>query len=206
VWPFVAFWRFIKWIFKFVDDHAGAVTAIATLTIAVLTYNYAKYSKKQWETAERQLRDFEDVQAAQLTLDLLPKITEIDGSADIEWNPIITNGGSTMATEIGVERNTYDVRGTHGEYAEPQPVPKPIPNPKPAGDNLPGGKSRQYPDPVPEEIAWWGKVISRESTLITRWDVSYRDIFNRPRVVPFCFYYHSRSKTFLRCPPYTQSK
>jgi len=49
VWPFVAVWRIFRVVFSFLDKHNGAVTALATIVIAVLTYYYATYSKKQWQ-------------------------------------------------------------------------------------------------------------------------------------------------------------
>jgi hypothetical protein len=51
-----AVWRFIAWLFMgmvgFLDKYDGAVTAIATIAIGFLTYEYVTYSKKQWETMQ----------------------------------------------------------------------------------------------------------------------------------------------------------
>jgi hypothetical protein len=35
--------------FRFLDRHAGSITAVATVVIGLLTYWYATYSKRQWE-------------------------------------------------------------------------------------------------------------------------------------------------------------
>jgi hypothetical protein len=45
----VAVWQKILAPFRFFNIHHGAVTAFTTLVIAVLTYQYVKYSKRQWE-------------------------------------------------------------------------------------------------------------------------------------------------------------
>jgi hypothetical protein len=42
-------WRGLKVGFNFADAHDGAITALATVAIVVLTYSYVSYSKKQWE-------------------------------------------------------------------------------------------------------------------------------------------------------------
>ena len=50
MWPFVTIWRRITQLFGFINKNHGAVTAIATLVIAALTYTYSTYAKKQWQT------------------------------------------------------------------------------------------------------------------------------------------------------------
>ena len=65
VWPFVAIWRGIvilargRWIiaaFRLFDLHSGSVAAVATIVIAVLTFFYVEYSKRQWMVAQDTLR------------------------------------------------------------------------------------------------------------------------------------------------------
>jgi hypothetical protein len=46
-WPFKAIWWLIRWLLKFFDDNQGAVTAIATMVIAYLTYQYVINSREQ---------------------------------------------------------------------------------------------------------------------------------------------------------------
>jgi hypothetical protein len=54
-----AMWRGIAWVFisvvSFLDKYNGAVTAVATIVIGILTYEYVTYSKRQWETMTQQL-------------------------------------------------------------------------------------------------------------------------------------------------------
>ena len=54
VWRFVAR-RFIA-VVGFLDKYHGAVTALATVAIVMLTFVYVKYSKKQWETMQDTLQ------------------------------------------------------------------------------------------------------------------------------------------------------
>jgi hypothetical protein len=55
VWPIVALWRLVRWLFVLADGHDGVITALATIAIVVLTYFYVSYSKDQWTTMNQQL-------------------------------------------------------------------------------------------------------------------------------------------------------
>ena len=48
-WAIRGVWKIIKIGFQFADAHDGAITALATVAIVVLTIFYVTYSKKQWE-------------------------------------------------------------------------------------------------------------------------------------------------------------
>jgi hypothetical protein len=47
--------RFFKAVFSFLDNNSGAITALATVAIVVLTFFYVRYSKRQWQIMVRQL-------------------------------------------------------------------------------------------------------------------------------------------------------
>jgi len=51
-----AIWNWLKRKVAFLDRHAGALSALATLAIAALTVFYVLYSKAQWTTMEHQLQ------------------------------------------------------------------------------------------------------------------------------------------------------
>jgi hypothetical protein len=62
---FIAIWRGVivlvrgRWIvdmFRFLDQHHGGVTAVATVAIGILTFAYVNYSKRQWQVAQDSLR------------------------------------------------------------------------------------------------------------------------------------------------------
>jgi hypothetical protein len=44
--------RLFGFVIGFLDKNSGAVTAIATIAIGILTWEYVTYSKKQWETMQ----------------------------------------------------------------------------------------------------------------------------------------------------------
>jgi len=52
MWPVVTIWRGIKAVIVFLDKYGGAITALATIAIGVLTYFYVGYSQKQWQVAQ----------------------------------------------------------------------------------------------------------------------------------------------------------
>lgn len=61
--PLVAMWRGIIFLgnrsargFNFLNSHSGAITAIATVVIAALTFIYAWYSRRQWQVAQDTLQ------------------------------------------------------------------------------------------------------------------------------------------------------
>jgi hypothetical protein len=47
----------------------GAITAVATIAIAIRTYAYLKYSNHQWETMRRQVEDSANSQSAYLAIE-----------------------------------------------------------------------------------------------------------------------------------------
>lgn len=57
VWPFIAARRLFGWLLRFLDEHDGSITALATVAIVVLTFVYVKYSKRQWQAMNGQLEE-----------------------------------------------------------------------------------------------------------------------------------------------------
>jgi len=59
VWPFKALWWLIRWFFRFFDVNQGAVTALATIAIAFLTWKYVTYSRGQLKVIDGQLKEMQ---------------------------------------------------------------------------------------------------------------------------------------------------
>jgi hypothetical protein len=55
MWPFKAVWRAFTAVINWLDKNDGAVTAIATIAIAVLTAYYVHYARGQWNVMQGQL-------------------------------------------------------------------------------------------------------------------------------------------------------
>jgi hypothetical protein len=155
------------------------------------------------KTSSDALEASKNVQMALLALSMSPDITPLKNrsGALIDWNVTIANIGATVATQVNVSSDFIDLRGSNGRYGEPQPIPKPIPNPKVTGDTILPGKSQSYK--VPSQIIWWDDVLDGKSCTIVRWNASYIDIFQRPQVSPYCFWYNLRARNWERCPPFT---
>jgi len=96
VWPFVAVWKFLfkpiwkfflKPIGQFLDRHNTSVTAIATIVIGFLTYNYVKYSKEQWEVMNGQLEEMKKTRQDNRELvDLQKQIAKATFGAFVDLN------------------------------------------------------------------------------------------------------------------------
>jgi hypothetical protein len=84
--------RPLKALVTWLDVHDGAVTALATVVIALLTFFYVRYARKQWEVMGQQLgemvRQYPELQksaeAAKTQADLNRLIAEGTQSADVE--------------------------------------------------------------------------------------------------------------------------
>jgi hypothetical protein len=69
MWPVVAtvaIWSVLRWIVKLFDAHSATVAAVATIVIGFLTYQYVKYSEKQWRVTSDQLTAYENTEGAHI--------------------------------------------------------------------------------------------------------------------------------------------
>jgi len=55
LWPVIALFRLAAWGFAWLDNHDGAIVAMATVVIAWLTIAYSSYAEKQWQVAQETL-------------------------------------------------------------------------------------------------------------------------------------------------------
>lgn len=183
VWPFVTLVGRIKDCAVFADRHAGTFGALATVIIAFLTFQYVRYSGRQWETARKNLEDFEDVQRARIIFKehtgvlepwkLNPNLTHM------QFIVVIQNAGATVATDINVEK------GNCGTSVNPPKgviefTPKPAP-----GQGLAPQDTKTYSFDCG---ATTGDLVSGKSKWFT-WNyvlVSYRDIYGRTDAVADC--------------------
>jgi len=209
-------WSFVK-----DPQHSGAVVAIFTIVIAVTGVLYTTVSVLQWcankkaadaaasaaKTAKETLDASKAVQSARLTFDISPTYTVYKPGSGISimWNPTITNAGGTAATEICVQGEISELRGSQGYYGEPKPIPRPVPHPCVTGDTLGAEQHYSYNLGL-DQIAFWDQVLARQSCLIVRWNVSFRDVFGNPQVSPNCYWFNLSANRFERCPPFTQTK
>jgi hypothetical protein len=136
----ILFWPFKK-LLDFLNHNAGAFSLLATVAIAVLTYRYSVYSKKQWETMDRQLKDAQAMQRAQLVIQFDdPVVYEKDGDLYIRGTIQIVNVGQTSAIQFAI------THGTAGGIKRPEncaPYPGLI-KPDPGGATIPGGGKFPY--------------------------------------------------------------
>lgn len=115
----VAVWRLLGMVIRLLDKYDGAITAIATAAIVVLTFVYVKYSKRQWEV----MRDQLSITQA----DLRPWIkveAEFYGPLDTKL-PLVplqftaTNIGKSPSIAVRIGVRTFLVTSSHnGLYGE----------------------------------------------------------------------------------------
>ena len=101
LWPFKALGR----LFQFLDKNDGAVTAIATIAIAILTWKYVTYSRGQLEIIGGQLKEMQDANRpyvltnALFSFEKIPKPEEIKEITEIPITVRINNVGVSPAVK-----------------------------------------------------------------------------------------------------------
>jgi hypothetical protein len=196
VWPFVAVWRCIVWLFLKADKHNGGITALATVAIVALTVFYVGYSKKQWQTMQQQLSDSRAVQAARLIVDIpeAPIIVEQQNGEYLraKGKIVIKNVGGTAALDPSYEKTSaggiYVPKGCgHEEFkATPDPRNSPIAVSTPVElpfDLFLGKKTDLLAN------KWFGLMVIK---------VAYRDVYGTSYSFDACFVYDSGSRGFYR--------
>lgn len=216
VWYFIA--NCFRVVIGFLDKNSGAVTAIATIAIAYLTWQYVTYSKKQWETMQgqssiiqRQLRDSEQVQIARLEVDATPleKPGILKAIADkrsdsilIDWTVKVTNLGPTIARALNFTAEASTMANTHGEFNLDEKSAHMFsaisPNPSPFGRILKVADNADFP--FKAQIPGLNNIVELRDSLIIMMQVSYIDVFDQPQGVPDCVYYSVSQNGFVQCP------
>src|SRR5438876_10219622 len=86
--------------FEWIEKHSGTMTALATVAIAVLTFYYVDYSKKQWQTLREQVLSHRPWVNVRVSVER-PIVLSADG-ANLVTAITIKNGGSAPALSIEV--------------------------------------------------------------------------------------------------------
>lgn len=193
-WRFIAR-RFVR-IVAFLDTYNGAVTALATVAIMLLSGIYVHYSKAQWETMQRQLIDSEAAQSAQITIeDFVPDISEgKSGQGElINGNVVIKNNGATVAKEITGGVGYWESRVMPKRCAEVSAG-----SPSSTGPSLAPQDTRPYA--VATQIGDWSEVD--KGAMFFGYDIafSYRNVFGQVMTTYDCFMYDYPHEKFVRLP------
>ncbi len=226
-WPVIAIGRLARWCFLWLNDHDGAVVALATIVIAWLTFNYSDYAKKQWKSMERQADISEISQASRLVIEKVQP-TIIPGKFfEVEVAFSVKNVGPTVANDIAenVEFSTLNVSTGERKPAQVKYVAEPNPN----GPSLGQGQDKTYTersngtaglndalDEISKKFVILGKngdtaplefrvpsddVLTGKVLYLISPKVSYNDIFKRsPHITSDCVMYDAPTKTFVSCP------
>lgn len=211
----VAFWGVFKRCFLgvvgFLEKFDGAVTAVATIVIAFLTWKYVTVSQKQWEAMkaqtgimQSQLTDFEDSQSARLVIEYKSEpCTDMQGDEIMCTGTFgITNSGPTAASIV-----MYGAGSAFGVGKMPnsflEATAGPIPETKSSnGPWLPLGGRRE----VPAHVVGISKEALNKRTAYAYVNISvaYKDIFGHVIWVFDCYMYDPSDGGFRECPPATR--
>lgn len=213
-----AIWRAITWLFRLLEGHNAAVTAVATIAIAVLTAEYVNYSKKQWEAMEntiklskKQVDDAEAVQSARLSFgNFRANVARSGKEFSAEIMVDVTNHGQTMANEVTFwfqqnQRNLHLDPTKSGWVSSVMPGGGP---PEPSSTSLGPKDTKTYKFrltwPSTEEIR--GKKIE----ISTMYSVKYRDVFQArtedSHTVSECAVYSPDEDKWFTCPDPTRPR
>ncbi len=97
-------WQYVRDFLKLLDRHNGAINALATVAIVVLTWFYVRYSKAQWETMNRQL-ELAERPWMSADVSIISPLEFDENGANITLRFQFKNGGHSPAvrTQFGVE-------------------------------------------------------------------------------------------------------
>ena len=187
----------MSWL-KEILSSSGFWTALATVVIAAFTVELTCVSNRQWQTAQRQLDDSENAQAANLVVEDFNVTYKVEptmgngGTFDYDGSFTVRNAGGTVATELNIRRDT----GTGRDQAGPTDYDYP-PAPVPSGAGLAPDKTRTYKISGGSGPA--DKIMNGKAFFNIEVAVSYRDIFNRAHITADCLLFSADSHTFSPC-------
>jgi len=198
-------WDVLGDSFKWTEKHRGWVTSLATVVIAVLTCEYATYSKLQWQTLENTLNYQIEHTRARLAVS---KLTITDFPDRPYATFCIENDGHAMADRIsGLPMRPFGAGGGQQPFG-PSPDQVPRINPSRYGRTMgEGAKDCSYHIPVnqlPGEKPTFSE-IARGAPKTGFWFeviASYRDAASKrfyPAEAADCVYWEGYFKQFFPC-------
>jgi len=118
--PLAAISRFCRGGLGFLDRHNGSISALATVAIVVLTIFYVRYSKRQWETMEKQLllseRPWVKFKPRILTVVFNSKFFQFE-SATVTIEDTFENVGPTVALNVTSWEDVFPLDATFYQTA-----------------------------------------------------------------------------------------
>ena len=188
--PFlVACWRRVCIFPSFCDEHDGAITALATAAIVVLTTFYVSYSKKQWEALIESNRINRNVMAIDQRAWLTVRAVTLTHPLKLGEKPSaaieIINSGKSPAIEARVAGTALSRRTLTEALAGPNVLGEP--------------DSRAIVGPnvtltvildTSEAVATQGQIdaiTSGQGTFYATGTIFYDDIFKTAHWTKFCF-------------------
>jgi hypothetical protein len=173
---------------------AGCITALITMGILCVTWNYTNYAKGQ-------LDGFKQSQRAILIMKVYAITDSVERGKPLNIHCTITNIGLTAATNIGISEGGGGGDATpwiiRGRYRVPVVVSS-IPTPSDAGE----------PPLGPNQDRDCGRTVSaidQKVLLENKWyasftiSVSYRDVFQQPWILNDCLMITPEEDKFSRC-------
>ncbi len=183
------------------ERHVGAMTALATVLIAMLTAVYVRYSWKQWDVMRRQLSAFEVVESAHLGIARLEvDFADRSGGAVRIW---LGNYGHTPSPEVTVF--------THAVVVRPGPITEKDHAFEIGKAEIAPGDDR-FPVRIPLEFAAeeLRSVQDGQSGLLFSGMIRFGDGFGRTKETGFCHFFEAKHpESWGRCTPklnYTSRK
>jgi len=89
-----------KWLLDFLDGHNGAVTALATLVVAVFTWRLFVATEKLWNSGENELKHAQVVSATQFRAYVGVSDSKLVGSSKVKAQITLKNFGHTPASNV----------------------------------------------------------------------------------------------------------
>jgi hypothetical protein len=173
----------------FVHSNEGAITAFATLLIAIFTLTLWRSTDKLWDASKRQLAHSEDTAKRQLRAYVAATITGCDDPKTEDgiftFHLEIKNTGQTPAHDLKVIFRTAVIDHPFSENFDFT-----IPDMENASVSALGAGritlSRSPSDPMTPDT--WKQISSENSgkRLCTYGTITYRDIFNDPQYTNIC--------------------
>jgi hypothetical protein len=164
----------------------------------------AEQTKTIAEQTKLQVSDSEAVQAAQLIVNISPARSPgvfMAGASGnmilINWDIEAKNVGPTIARNVSLFSESFEIVGANGEYIEPpgQPFSKLTSHPSAVGPAIPpNGGSVHFQSG--QQLA----ITSSKSSMVIYMQISYVDVFKHAQFVPVCVYYNWHIEGFTYCP------
>ncbi len=174
----------------------------AQIVTAGLVFVYATVAIFQWCEMRKTTSDNREVQAAKLTIEILPEDIHIIPGKSFHGNVkfVVRNGGHTVATGVFIEEESggCNLLASACEMGDIKYLPNPRLN---SGESLAPGIPHTYLFSFGSGPA--EEIIKRPATAIFRFriQVSYWDIFGRPQIVTTCQQYDAEEANFFPCIP-----